>query len=66
MPWKEVSVMEERREFVRLARLEGSNRRELCRRFGIFFASHQVAIIDLTTNNCVNYVPEHSSTISPG
>src|SRR5919204_6725115 len=35
MPWKEVSVMDERREFVRLARLQGSNRRELCRRFGI-------------------------------
>ena len=35
MPWKETSVMNERREFVRLACLEGANRRELCRRFGI-------------------------------
>ena len=35
MPWKEVSVMEERREFIRLARMEGSNVRELCRRYGI-------------------------------
>jgi transposase InsO family protein len=35
MPWREVSAMEERRAFVRLAMLEGSNRRELCRRFGI-------------------------------
>ena len=35
MPWREVSVMEERREFVRLAMQEGVNRRELCRRFGI-------------------------------
>lgn len=35
MPWREVSVMEQRREFVRLAQLEGVNRRELCRRFGI-------------------------------
>src|ERR1700691_3296995 len=35
MPWREVSKMDERREFVRLARLEGANRRELCRRFGI-------------------------------
>lgn len=35
MPWQEVSVMEQRAEFVRLARLEGANRRELCRRFGI-------------------------------
>jgi transposase-like protein len=36
MPWREVSIMEERREFVRLAlQEEGANRRELCRRFGI-------------------------------
>jgi transposase InsO family protein len=35
MAWLEVSVMEQRREFVRLAMQEGANRRELCRRFGI-------------------------------
>src|SRR5207302_1722852 len=35
MPWREVSKMEERREFIRLAMQEGANRRELCRRFGI-------------------------------
>jgi len=35
MPWAEVSVMDQRREFVRLAMQEGANRRELCRRFGI-------------------------------
>jgi transposase InsO family protein len=35
MPWREVSVMGEREEFVRLALQEGANRRELCRRFGI-------------------------------
>lgn len=35
MPWREVSKMDERREFVRLALSEGANRRELCRRFGI-------------------------------
>src|SRR5258708_17000559 len=35
MQWREVSVMEQRREFVRLAMQEGANRRELCRRFGI-------------------------------
>jgi transposase InsO family protein len=35
MPWREVSIMDERREFVRLAMQEGANRRELCRRFGI-------------------------------
>jgi transposase-like protein len=35
MPWREVSVMDERHEFIRLAMQEGANRRELCRRFGI-------------------------------
>lgn len=35
MPWREVLAMDQRREFVRLAMLEGVNRRELCRRFGI-------------------------------
>jgi transposase InsO family protein len=35
MPWREVSVMDQRREFVRLALQEGVNRSELCRRFGI-------------------------------
>ena len=34
MPWREVSVVDQRREFVRLAMQEGANRRELCRRFG--------------------------------
>lgn len=35
MPWQEMSTMEQREEFVRLALLEGANRRELCRRYGI-------------------------------
>jgi transposase InsO family protein len=35
MPWREVSIMEQRGEFVALAMREGANRRELCRRFGI-------------------------------
>lgn len=35
MPWREVSKMDERREFVGLAMQDGANRRELCRRFGI-------------------------------
>lgn len=35
MPWEEVSVMSQRREFVRLAQGEGPNLRDLCRRFGI-------------------------------
>ena len=35
MPWREVSVMEQREEFVRLALQPGANKSELCRRFGI-------------------------------
>ena len=35
MPWKEVSVMSEREEFVRLATQTGANKSELCRRFEI-------------------------------
>lgn len=35
MPWKEVSKMSQRREFVTLAQAQGSNMRALCRHFGI-------------------------------
>lgn len=35
MPWKQVSIMEQREEFVALARTEAANISELCRRFGI-------------------------------
>ncbi len=35
MPWEEVSVMSQRKEFVKLAQAEGANVRELCRRFRI-------------------------------
>src|ERR1700676_4923321 len=35
MPWREVSKMDQRREFVRLALQEGANRRGVWRRFGI-------------------------------
>ena len=35
MPWKEVSAMSARREFVSLATVPGANVRELCRRFEI-------------------------------
>ena len=35
MPWSEVSIMDQREEFVRLARLEGRNMRALCRRYGV-------------------------------
>jgi transposase InsO family protein len=35
MPFREVSVMDQRREFVVFAAVEGANIRELCRRFGI-------------------------------
>ncbi len=36
MPWQDASIMDEWREFVRLAMQEGANRRELCRRFGVY------------------------------
>jgi transposase InsO family protein len=35
MPWQEVSIMDQRVEFVALMRAAGANRSELCRRFGI-------------------------------
>ncbi len=35
MPWKEVSLMSQRRDFVALASSENANLRELCRRFKI-------------------------------
>ncbi|MGH8134205.1 MAG: IS481 family transposase [Steroidobacteraceae bacterium] len=35
MPWRELSIMDQREEFVRLALAAGANRSELCRRFGI-------------------------------
>ena len=35
-------------------------------RYGVFFASHQIAIIDLTTNQGVGDVSEQVSVMSPG
>ena len=35
MPWKEVSILSSRKEFVSLAWQEGAHVRALCRRFGI-------------------------------
>jgi transposase InsO family protein len=35
MPWREVSLMDQRREFILLFQQPDVNRRELCRRFGI-------------------------------
>jgi transposase InsO family protein len=35
MPWREVSLMDQRREFILLFQQADVNRRELCRRFGI-------------------------------
>ena len=35
MPWKAQDIMSLKHEFVLLARQEGANRRELCRRFEI-------------------------------
>jgi transposase-like protein len=35
MPWRELSVIDQREEFVKLALAPGANKTELCRRFGI-------------------------------
>src|SRR5262245_1603547 len=35
MPWRELSIMDQREEFVRLAMVPGANHSELCLRFGI-------------------------------
>lgn len=35
MPWSEVSIMDQREEFARLARMKGSNMRALCRRYAV-------------------------------
>lgn len=35
MPWRELSIMDQREEFVQLATAAGANLSELCRRFGI-------------------------------
>lgn len=35
MPWRELSIVDQREEFVRLALVSGANRSELCQRFGI-------------------------------
>jgi transposase InsO family protein len=35
LPWSQITVVDQREEFVRLARQPGSNISELCRRFGI-------------------------------
>ena len=34
--------------------------------YGVFFASHQIANIDLTDAKSVGHVPEQVSTMSPG
>lgn len=35
MPWSQVTVIDQREEFVRFARMPGANVSELCRRFGV-------------------------------
>src|ERR1700730_2738733 len=35
-------------------------------KYGVFFAAHQVATIDLTSSKSVVYVPEQVSVMSPG
>jgi hypothetical protein len=63
MPWKEVSTMSLRLEFVQLATQEGANIRSLCRRFDI---SPKTAYKWLNRyQKCVTYLPVHLLPMSP-
>ncbi|MDE2069462.1 MAG: IS481 family transposase [Bradyrhizobium sp.] len=71
MPWNEVSVMDQRREFVELALQEGANRRELCRRFGIspdvaykWLARWQAGDRDLLDRSCRPHVMPRRSEVA--
>jgi len=68
MPWRDVSVMDQRLEFVRLAMMEGANRRELCRRFGIspktgykWLARHGAGEADLADRSRRPHASPHHS-----
>ena len=66
MPFKEGSKMSNRREFVTLARNEGANIRELCRRFGIYTASRMLrhSRISVTEQHYVD--PKERVTVGLG
>jgi hypothetical protein len=68
MPWCEVSVMDQRQEFIRLAMQEGANRRELCRRFAIWTQrENQMAAFDKTNRRKLKVQKKpHFITIAPG
>jgi transposase InsO family protein len=66
MPWREVSVMEQRQEFVRLAMQEGANRHELCRRFGISRQSGYKWIRRWSEGDCELLDRSHRPHRSPG
>jgi transposase InsO family protein len=68
MPWRDVSVMDQRLEFVSLAMMEGANRRELCRRFGIssktgykWLARHAAGEADLADRSRRPHASPHRS-----
>ena len=70
MPWREISAMSLRAEFVALAGYDGANRRALCRRFGIspttgykWLTRHQRAGPDGLADRSRR--PHHSPTRTP-
>lgn len=57
-PWKVPKAFRGERLAIRPLSRDG--------RYGIFFASHQIASIDLTNQQTVSHVPEQVSVMSPG
>ncbi len=56
--WKVPGAFRGERVAIRPASADG--------RFGVFFAAHRIAEIDLTRQKGVGHVPEHPSAMSPG
>jgi transposase InsO family protein len=57
-PWRVPQAFHGERVAIRLLNTDGQ--------YGIFFAAHQIATIDLTNNECVGDVSEQVSVMSPG
>jgi transposase InsO family protein len=57
-PWLVPKAFQGERVAIRALNADG--------RYGIFFAAHQIATIDLTSNQCVGDVSEQMSVMSPG
>jgi putative transposase len=56
-PWKVPQAFRGERLAIRPLSTDG--------RYGVFFAAHQIATIDLTNDRSVSHVSEQASTMSP-